>query len=544
MPAAASAYAPAYDGGSRSRWYATIYTQNGAELDLTPHIVSVSWAKSIEAPSGTWSITLKRVTDEPSWDELIEDDDWVVLECEVALRDRPPDRAVVTVGLIDSVRERRRSVGGAEVVEVVVSGRDFGKVFEETEIYFQASAAEAARNEAEARGAEFNANFAGAIFFKPGAFTPSGSPAVMLQSILGAFLGRDGLLGGQWVVPPGIGDRMRLPPAPTAAALARIAQADLDVFARHVDFESLVSDAGGQTVDLGLVDLSGRPGKLHQLLLQYTEPIVHELFYDVRPVTYPAKDAAGVEVRRSDLTLTTMAVVFRPRPFPVVVPLTGDPARDVRTTDRGFVPDEISRALQQAEDIHAGNLRGAWNALPTHGVPGSDVTESDIGRGGHERYNFFAIYPAADLVQAGDPLFGAVSTRAVSMDPTSIRIHGLRIFEHATRYARHAAPLPAWKAVDRDLAYSKAVHDRVKLWYALNAHLYNGTVTLKRLYPQIRIGDRVWLVWREGKGITFYVEGVQHEWRYPHRGQTILTLTRGARTGDQRLRRVEIGDRT
>ena len=521
MALASAPGGPTYDGGTRARWIVTAYTQNGAELDLTPAVVSVTWAKSLESPSGQWSVTLKRAAEPTVWDEALEDDDWIALECEVAERGRPPARHLVTVGLVDSVRETRRSAGGAEVVQWTVTGRDFGKIFEETEVYFQAAAAEAARDAAAAKSAEFSGNFAGAIFFKPGAFSPAGTPSEMVQGIVSAFLGKDGLLGGQWLVPEAVADHTPHPPRPSAPALRRLAQSGYETFGSYLDAESLVSDMGGQTVDLGLMNLTGSSGKLHSLLYQYTEPTVHELFYDVRPVTYPERDRAGNEARRSSLTRSIMTLVFRPRPFPLV--LSGDNPIDA---------------------AYADGMRAPWSALPTHDVPGTHVLDANLGRGGQERYNFFLVYPAADLVQAGDPIFGAVGVRSISMDTASIRVHGLRKFEHATRYARHPGPMPAGKAADKDLAYAKAIHDRLKLWYALNPHFYNGSITLKRLRPDIRVGDRARLTWRDGREIVFYVEGVQHSWRYPQHGQTTLTVTRGVRADDARIGRIAGGGRT
>lgn len=66
-------------------------------------------------------------------------------------------------------------------------------------------------------------------------------------------------------------------------------------------------------------------------------------------------------------------------------------------------------------------------------------------------------------------------------------------------------------------------------WYAFNDLLLSGTLTT-RLKPKVRVGTRLdYTNERTNERMSFYVEGVAHNFQYPSAATTTITVTRGVR---------------
>lgn len=160
-----------------------------------------------------------------------------------------------------------------------------------------------------------------------------------------------------------------------------------------------------------------------------------------------------------------------------------------------------------------------WFKLPMVEVPPTHIIRSDVGRGGLERFNAFFVSP-----QVVQQLAGRFDLQSPLWDPEGIKRHGLRKFEVQSRYLTE----------DNDLfGMSQSQRLLVRDWHCLNPYLFNGTIALGRLYPDIRLGMRLRVTGEEPeRQTTYYVEEVGHTWSLPQGGRTTVGVTRGFRGTD------------
>jgi hypothetical protein len=158
------------------------------------------------------------------------------------------------------------------------------------------------------------------------------------------------------------------------------------------------------------------------------------------------------------------------------------------------------------------------------------LIDSDLGIGGHDRYNVFDIYadvgiaPAREQAPAAKPLWLR----------SDIRQRGLRAYVETTRYITDKGE-GSWQA-ERSV-WAKLLQD----WWGPNPYLRQGTITINTLLPEIRIGQRILLDPGDPQQVEqFYVEGTSLSYRGPDQssgagGTTTLHVTRGFRGDDQQL---------
>lgn len=128
-----------------------------------------------------------------------------------------------------------------------------------------------------------------------------------------------------------------------------------------------------------------------------------------------------------------------------------------------------------------------------------------------ERFNAFFVAPQViqDL---------SMKLVAPLWDKESIRRHGMRQFRTESKYV--ATP-------NSMLGIAEYQRQQVMDWNAINPYLFNGSVSLAGLFPNIRIGHRFRIAGeKEEHQETYYVEQVSHSWSLSG-GRTTLGVTRG-----------------
>ena len=234
-----------------------------------------------------------------------------------------------------------------------------------------------------------------------------------------------------------------------------------------------------------LIDPSGIG--IWQLAQEYSDPTFTELFTDLVADAGATPFAPDEESSPGE---TEMAVIYRDKPF-------------INTVDGTSSP---------------------WFALPLVEVPRSHITKSNTSTTTNDRYNAFFVTPS---------LFQDNVTRGLTgplWDKDSMKRHGLRMMNVDSRYT-----------ADNDPQFVEYLRERVRDWHCLSAYFHSGSLTLGRLYPDIRLGTRVRI---PGESLTeqmdYYVESVAHMWRAGSAGRTDLGVTRGWRGGDtDQLRTLE-----
>lgn len=389
------------------------------------------------------------------------------------------------MGLIDTINEdTKRSGSGARSETYTINGRDVGKVFEETELFVNFF--HLPDNPVRSQGALTAAEMQHGI---------SGTPQFFITALYDDWIRNNGAAEQQWALPASLGGGF---------------------------FSNILSFGGVQQMDQSIngwaiapnlfaIDQTG--GKLWDVMQEYANPVMNELFVDLG-----LSDPLRVPGAR-DLRTLRPVLYLRERPFPVR-------SDDNRTTDST-----------------------KWNQLRTHVLELGDVGHRQLAKGGAaNRYNYWVIrldgigtegFNVAEILQHGiDGVPYGQPGNIPIFNTESIHRNGVRPYSTSTRYI----PFITTGADNQDMAdrirsetlnqeniwrlvarWLKKLHD----WYSVAPLEMSGRIETTRVMPEIRIGQRVRERRVEGD-ITYYVEGVEHSYQYPGAGKTSLTLTRGS----------------
>lgn len=460
--------------------------REGSPLD-GPSIISVSTSKSLGGSSGSFTIVLK-VRTQADFDFLdsVFDDDWV--DITLSRHDR---KFHVMRGLIDDVRRTTSVVDGATSETFQITGRDFGKVFEDTQIYFNPLL------ETDLWG---GAGFQ--LLSRYEAFADAPINKVVRVALEG-WLAQIGDVGrANWEVPPSL------------AGATGGTVLDFITF-----FEENFSGRPERGIFGNGSEFTAANGNIWSFAQDYSDPPLTELYCDLlrvknpAPFVGPVREGSGgfrrfqtppdylgspsgdeIESDPEDQS-TVMGVILRDRPFPSA------------TLDR-----LNERAI----------IDGPWfTQIPLHTTPRQGVTGLSVGRSGRERRNaFFASPQLFQKTASVYPLLQVPEWSSFDM-----RRHGMRRYDITSRYVTGQADL-----FSLSLDYRAILRD----WHCMNHLFLNGTCNLGHGRPDIRIGSRFRILGGAMQADeTYYVETVDHSWGYVQGLRTRLGLTRGFRGTDQ-----------
>lgn len=420
-------------------------------------IVGCTWQKVLGAPAGEFTLQVK-ANDRTKFLQNVVDDDWVDISFT-----RGDEVFHVCRGLIDTIRETTTVSGGATQRIYQIRGRDHGKVWQQTQVYFNRFIAENIGGSALLRVfAATNDNIFGDV--------PTTVFAFLRQFLLDQ---ENNSAGVFWSFPTGI-------PGVTQNA-------------KFTDVVRFLSDNGGVVNGVGYTDqpprvsfqaafLDPQGNNLWNLAQQWSDPMFCELYTEVVNAETNAIPGPGEQLRPED---SAIAVIVRDRPFPY-----GDNLRN----DSG------------------------WFKLPLVQIPlqelGSNV---EIGRGGEERYNAFFIKGKAFSEYASNN----VDLVAPLLDIEDIRRHGFRRFDSTTDYV--PAPDSSWRDFI-DFQRSQVRDWHCLNPYLLNGviPLRSGFPDI-RVGTRVRVlGEQG----SEGDQ-TYYVEGLTHTWQLVQGTKTTLQVSRG-----------------
>jgi hypothetical protein len=511
MPEGEASAVPGYQGSERSSAEIIVYPQTGEPFvfqgptsqvtpiefkgkfiyDTSHALQGLGTSKSMGAPSGSWYATFKPTRNKDAMGILegINDDDWV----DIVFR-RHGKRYHVMRGIVDDIRESTRVGGsGATVRSITLSGRDFGAVWEKTNIWFSPL---------------LDQQFVPGVNLQVfgGQQNIYGSPVDVANGFLiKMFQVLNGVGYAPWRLPstiPKVGgqnfadviaSRFEVPPGATPYVYSN----NPERIATNPNY--LVTE-----------------GNLWNLAQEWSDPAFCELFADTLP-PWSAGRQSEDEVATDQ---SEMKLVLRDRPFPT--------------------KDSVVAFSGRA---------GPWFSLPTHVIPTQMIGMSDLGRGGAERFNSFHFSP--QLVQ--EILGGSVNDLMVPMwDKNSIGIHGIRRYDIMSHYATDLMGVASAQAIAAATggnptvlnmyALSEYQRRRLKDWYCLNPFFLSGSISLMRGFPWIHIGEKVRVI-DIGSPDTdryFYVEKVDHNWVFGATTKTTLGVTRGWKgTEDDLLKAID-----
>lgn len=443
--------------------------------DDDPVVVEANWQKQIGPAAGYFHVRVK-APDRASFLSQVVDDDWLDL---VFVRNGR--RFHVARGLVDTVREETSVVGGATQRVYDLRGRDHGKVFEQTQVYFNRFVGENVGSSALLR--VFAAS-------SPDVF---GDVAQTARAFLVQFLKEVGESGAGtfWTLPPGV---------PGVASGTKF-----------TDALRFVADNGGHVGGVGYTNrparvafqpnfLDPQGNNLWYLAQQWADPAYCELYTELVDRDTLAVPGPGEEFVPES---AAVAVVLRDRPFPY-----GDDPR----------------------------AESGWFRLPLVELTIQDLaSNTSVGRGGEERYNAFFVKGKAFAEYAG----ANVDLVSPLVDVEDVGRHGFRRFDSTSNYVPDLARGGSWRDF---ITFQRA---QARDWHCLNPYLLNGVLPLARGFPDVRVGTRVRILGESGdrSDRTFYVEGVTHDWRLPEGMRTTLQVSRGWTGTDDALIRALVDAR-
>lgn len=486
---------PGFQGSETSSVEVRIYHQGGDPIILVPGktlefqrhqhgprsntetanpcLTGVSTFKSIGSPSGNFTLMAKTARPTRDYYDLFDqivDDDWV----DIVFK-RHGRQWHVMRGLVDEVRQSEKVSGnGATSVSFTITGRDFGKIWEQTPIWFSPQALENVHGHVAARvftskPDQENSNVAGDSLVL-------NSPAAAVRGYLFGFLEElEGFGRANWNPPRSV-------PNITNESFVE------SLFLNLAGFSDLPRRTG---IDLSFI-MAG--GTLWDLAKEWSDPLFTELFVDL--FVQGSQALQGVEVPIED---TTMTVVFRDKPFPISVwseNWTGPNGKD-----------------------------SYWFSLPEFIIPREAIVSKDVGRTGMERYNaFFVNSPLYQETLGGN----AIDIVAPLWSKSDILYHGLRRFDVSSKYG-----IPG----DDEKKLLNLVEEQreiIRDWYVMNPYLRNGTIELGIGMPDIRVGSRARIpgAKSEEQDESYYIETVSHNWAFGAGTKTSLGVTRGWRGTD------------
>jgi hypothetical protein len=303
---------------------------------VNPSLLSLSTSKSMGAASGTWQAIMKPPGPSENLFDRILDDDWVDISFS-----RHGKKWHTMRGLVDQVhRTTVVSGSGATSEAFQITGRDWGKIFEVTPIWFSIFTDDV---------------ISGGVSYKVfgGQTNIQGDPGQTVEGFLRGFLEELAGTGrAVWEFPPTMPDALGNPTF---------------VDNLHFDFERFSNDPPRIGINPNYLMPQGTVWEMAQ---EWSDPMFHELFVDTLP-PFPEVNLAN----EFGLDDTLFTVVFRDRPFPSIEDGPND---------------------ETGQD-------SAWFSLPMHIIPRQAVANAEVGRAGMERFNAFFVAPqiAQEAVGAG-----------------------------------------------------------------------------------------------------------------------------------------------
>jgi hypothetical protein len=419
-------------------------------------VMSLKYQKRLGAAAGTWSAVIK----------LNRGSRWLQTNARFGLINASAgdilggDWASCTIlrngyafplftGPIENIFINRSASGGATVEEIEVVGFDHGKLFEApiswNNIYVQSL------------GQQILGLYTQRVKGKVGD-APSGMFRLLIDAAFGAKTSPN---TSAWKLPPALGARLQA--TRFGDALRIVAGTTRGALFNEL---RLWTDAG-QT--------------LHQALMQWCNPLLNEIFYDLAtPGTLQKVGDRSFETSTGE----TLEAQIRERPF-------------------------INTALGQGSP---------WFALPELTLPDWAFTQTRLGRSNSERFTIFEVLAENNWMTGNEQIV----ITPPRWSKAAVDIHGVRPFLESTKFI-----IAGQGAVAERKLWQQLVTD----WYAPNPYWLSGSKASKIILPEARIGSRLRVNTGDpSTSLSAYIEGVDHQWVFTTQGQTgstRLLLTRG-----------------
>ena len=471
-------------GGARSN-QGNLKTKE--RLIIRNDVVRCNFSKNKGSSSGSFSLTLKRGKEVKNGEvqpndidylKAIHPGDWVMIYVKksgtIDIDSIKPDSGLKFLGVVENVRylEIDDPNRAAPRLEYVVTGRDFGKVFE-NEIFFNP----AVNNETiqTLLGAKFLTDGKNTIRGDNRASVGGYTPDRVIKNLVSFYLGGsfDSLNANNevWYVPALLGRAFR-----PAAKIKNGGVSFVDILStgkigvhnhdRNNNFITAVPMPGA-----ALIKSLPASGTVWGVLQFMQNAALNEMFTEL------SRDKSG------NLQPT---LVCRQMPFSN---LAGNEtnvfAANARSPAQGGKGTIINDRISEREKTYFVNL-------PKTTINSSKIKQKNVGKSEHERVNHVIVVPKVDS-ETYDVLYSA------AFNVPSVQRYGLRSLQTQTSYI-----LNPGEGIKNYL--SRCVNLLMD-WFFLSHQLFNGTVVIDGLNEHVELGTNLYI---EDVKQLYHVEGYTH----------------------------------
>lgn len=483
-----------FDGFDQNRAAANVAGKARLKTTIDNDIVRCSINKSKNSSSGGFSFILKRgnsndkgqtISDtQIDYLQVFSPGDWVAVymksDGRIDTESSDSDSGLKMIGIVDNVRyvEIDDPSQGRPRLEYVITGRDFGKVFE-SDIYFNPLIS-ATKDFSTTLGAILHEDGIGEL--KDKGQTPDEMISSMLKFYLGGGLAKTSNTSQQWYVPKQVAALFKTK-SPEKKDLTGKPEVDLGSVPFYQmlnkDYIGLLnytpdgtfvnkSPLLGQIINI----LAPSSGSVWEALRGYGNTCLNEFIVDLKKTT--------VKSNKNGKMVYNMAPCLQFRQIPYSHSTASEPS--IAGTANG----NAIRKLVSAEE------RATFSHLPRHVIQSTDIKQKNIGKSDYERINAVVVTPG---VFNKEPIVEAF--RMVINTP-SIERYGTKILNVQSSYGAG------------DLEFKTHAGKCVSLlcdWF-MKAHLlYNGTIVATGTDDFVEVGQNLFIA--DVKQL-FHIEGISY----------------------------------
>ena len=448
---------------------------------------NVSVSKNLEQPSANFNFTLYPTK---NWKQEISPGDWLVIyfhSSHEPMGDNPSDtKNLVLIGNVDRISRiiQKEQESDKTTLRYQVSGRNFGKVFEQTDIWYDPYAVQASTLDVALRTAGLQI---------------VGSPDTQVTNLLDIFLGKGGQTGKQksqplkqWFLPTEL------------VGLFGSVNSNETYFDTILE-RQITPDLPGYKPQSMITPNSN--GSLWDTIKRSSNQLINEVFLE--EVRYA--DGDNVKVRPT--------IVVRPRPYQTPFFNNTNP---------------VYSQLGKKDAILRKALRGAYQSLQDLSeksyveVLQNEVIYENLGRDDHARINMLWFNTNLHYEYILSPNSNLSLKEGELSNPTyvrpSIMRHGLRRMDALLDFCHtsiagggvenNSLLFQAWAAQLYDMNYANHLYEQgtIECTGVLEAELGKALVIRGKNTEKSKI---------------YYIEGYEHKWSFPNLWTTVFTVSKG-----------------
>lgn len=467
-------------------------------------VVRCSITKNKTTSAGQFSITLKRGKEvkngivqnkDINYLELLNAGDWVMIYMKksgsIKIGSTAFNSGLKMVGIIDNVRyvETDDEATGKPRLEYVITGQDFGKVFD-MDIFFNPLLAPIA---SQILGAKFNVDAAKTLSeLDRSDASKALTPDFVVKKLMSFYLGGNKELDSlnstneAWYIPKSLALNFK-PEFKNRSAVAAVDVISTDRIGLHKFSANKFLRADPLPGGTFFKSLPST-GTVWSVLEFVNNKIANEMYTEL--------------VRGSDGNLRP-ALIMRQLPY----------SNKKNHETNAFT--QATKFGKSTGDSVSDADKTYMIDLPRVKINSSQIKDKNVGKSDFERINHLLVVPKSDVVQNLDELYQSV------VNVPSIQRYGLKTYQAQTGYIfgmKFGNPTKA----------CKYFIDLLIDWFFMAHQFYNGTIVIDGLDEHIEVGNNLFI---EDIGQLYHIEAYNHVYEVNAEGdtsyRTSLTVSRG-----------------